>query len=129
MRYLFAIFLIALLPLRSLAGDAMALNMTAQQAVMAQAKTSQLQSTDVEASVAEAADVMSEECAMHDTAGSGESSPLCGGCDTCDLCLAAASFNNADLQLSSLMPALERVSSNPTYTSADSASGLKPPIS
>jgi len=118
MRYLLVALMIALLPLRSWVGDAMAMGMAAQQVEIAEAKL------PAERFIA----AMPEDCAMLVTANS-ESAVQCSGCDTCNLCLAIASFANDIYLVSSFTPALDPTGSSTSFTSAYSASGLRPPIS
>lgn len=120
MRHLFLVLLIALLPVRGWVGNAMALDMAAQQAVAVSAPSA-----------------MPDDCPMHAemAARDGDSSQQesagahCSDCDTCQLCLALASLSWADLPMDAWSRHAGPLDSGLRFSSADSVSGLKPPIS
>ncbi|MFM9900205.1 MAG: hypothetical protein ACKVOT_04265 [Polaromonas sp.] len=119
--YLLLAVMVVLLPLRGWAGTTMAVGMAAQQVVAAQASP-----------VAG----MPDDCPMRLGASStptnapgDTNSPPCSGCDTCELCLAMASFTTPQFHATP-----NRASTAPAavlrgFVSADRARGLKPPIS
>ncbi len=120
MRHVFLVLLIALLPVRGWVGNAMALDMAAQQAV-----------------AVSAASAMPADCPMHAAMAeqNGDNSPQdsagahCSDCDTCQLCLALASFTWTDRPAGAGSRHAGPLDSGLRFSSADSASGLKPPIS
>lgn len=121
MRHLLLALLIAVLPVRGWVGHAMAVDMASQQAAIAQA-------------AAGAPTAMPEDCPMHaqmaDTAADpAPASVLCQGCDTCQLCLAMASFTGAFVQAASWLPHAAPAEGGSRFNSADQPSGIKPPIS
>ncbi len=120
--FLFAL-MIALLPLRGWVGNAMAVDMAAQQVHMV-------------AALGDApAEAMPEDCPMRLQAAdpSGSTSAQGGGmhcsCDTCELCLALASFSGVYLPASHFTPVAGLVADGIRFDSADRATHLKPPIS
>lgn len=125
MRHLLLALLIAVLPVRGWVGHAMAVDMASQHAVLAQAVA------------AGALTAMPEDCPMHaqmaDTAAEpAQASPagmLCQGCDTCQLCLAMASFTGSAVQADSWLPHAAPAEGGSRFNSADQPSGIKPPIS
>lgn len=125
--------MIALLPVRGWVGHAMAVDMAAQQVTLAQQATP-------DAEPGAAASAMPEDCPMHaqassptDMAGDPDApvanGSYCEGCNTCQLCLALASFTWADPQPSAFIPHAEPLTGGSHFTSAERASGFKPPIS
>jgi hypothetical protein len=133
MRVLLLAVMIALLPVRGWVGHAMAVDMAAQQVMQAQQAT-----PDAEPGVEALA--MSEDCPMHAQA-SGPVEPAgdpgapvaegshCKGCNTCQLCLALASFTWVGPQPTAFTPHAEPLAGGSNFSSADRASGFKPPIS
>jgi hypothetical protein len=130
MRHLLLALMIALLPVRGWVGNAMAVDMASQQVVMAQ---SMAQDAAMNAESAMPAD-----CPMHAQAAADESSDAnqktgagthCNGCNTCELCLALASFTWADPPTSPFTPHAAPLSQGTRFSSADSVSSLKPPSS
>lgn len=125
MRYLLIALMIVLLPLRGWAGNAMAVDMAAQQVFMAQASTA--------AMVAEPA--MPADCPMHLQAvadKADQTSPAvdhCHSCDTCQLCLALASWEHHDWPASAMGRPGAPLLADTSFRSADTAASLKPPIS
>ena len=128
MRYLLVALMIVLLPLRGWAGNAMAVDMAAQQVLMAQASTA-----STAAMVAEAA--MPADCPMHlqavadkvdQTSGA---STHCHSCDTCQLCLALASWAHMAWPAGAMSRPGAPLLAGTSFRSADTAASLKPPIS
>lgn len=122
MRYLLLALMITLLPLRGWVGNAMAVDMASQQAVQAQA--------DVKGSSA-----MPEDCPMHAQAGTeAAGDPVaaathCSDCNTCELCLALASLPWPTVAMGSFTPDAGPPSAGHPFSSAESITRLKPPIS
>lgn len=123
MRVLLLALMIALLPVRGWVGNAMAVDMAAQQAQQAAANAE----SGIEASA------MPEDCPMHAQASEAETSQAdgahCNGCNTCELCLALASFTWPGLQPAAFTLHAEPLAGGTLFTSAERASGFKPPIS
>ncbi|MDW5443510.1 hypothetical protein [Polaromonas sp. SM01] len=123
MRYLLIALMIVLLPARGWVGHAMAMDMAAQQVIMAQ--------TAVSAEL----DTMPEDCPMHAQAADRMDKPAetagthCNSCDTCELCLALASFSWADGPAHTFAPQAGPLAHGSRFSSADSVPGIKPPIS
>jgi hypothetical protein len=126
MRVLLLALMIALLPVRGWVGNAMAVDMAAQQARQAQQAAA-----DAEPGVQ--ASAMPEDCPMHAQASDPEAPATngahCNGCDTCELCLALASLVWPGLQPAGFTPHAEPLADGSHFNSADRASGFKPPIS
>jgi len=122
MRYLLLALMITLLPLRGWVGNAMAVDMASQQAVQARAG-------------AQEPPAMSEDCPMHagitseTAADPGTAAGHCNDCNTCELCLALASFTWTGVALSSFPPHAGPPSAGHPFSSAESVARLKPPIS
>ena len=78
---------------------------------------------------------MPDDCAMHlevvSTAAneSADSKPSCSGCDTCELCLAIASFTTPQFHATPFVLSAAPAAVHHGFVSADRASRLKPPIS
>lgn len=125
MRHLLLALLIAVLPVRGWVGHAMAVDMASQQAILAQAAATGAPAT------------MPEDCPMHaqmadtgaEQAPASQAGMLCQGCDTCQLCLAMASFTGAVVQAASWLPHAAPADGGSRFNSADQPSGIKPPIS
>ena len=118
MRYLLLALMITLLPLRGWMGNAMAVDMASQQTVQAQADVKELS-------------VMPEDCPMH--AGTA-TDPVtaaghCNDCDNCELCLALASFTRSAAAVGNFPPHAQLPSAGQPFSSAESSTDLKPPIS
>lgn len=134
MRYWLIALMIALLPVRSWVGDAMALGTASQQVALNQAPLTELAvakgSLDVD---------MPEDCPMHSMAQAidavdavdlgSESSAPCTGCDSCKLCLFIAAVADDSFEVSNFMTGSEPFGSGTSFSSADGALLLKPPIS
>jgi hypothetical protein len=117
-RLILTLLLIVLLPLRSWAGDAMAIQMAAQPATVIQS----------EAHAIPLASADTVDCAGHtDTAV--ESAPHCSTCASCQVCFNLAivppvvQLHTETLRFSAPTPVRVR------FASADIALGQKPPIS
>lgn len=125
MRHLLLALLIAVLPVRGWVGHAMAVDMASQHVALAQA------------AAAGSPAAMPEDCPMHaqmaDTAAepapASQAGMLCQGCDTCQLCLAMASFTGSVAQAASWLPHGTPAEGRSGFDSADQPSGIKPPIS
>lgn len=134
MRVLLLALMIALLPVRGWVGNAMAVDMAAQQVMLAQA------TPEADAGSGAEASAMPEDCPMNaqasntaDMAGDPEAPVAdgahCKGCNTCQLCLALASFTWPGLQAAGFTPHAEPLPGGTRFSSAERASGFKPPIS
>ena len=131
-RYLLISLLVVMLPLRGWAGNVMAVDMVAA-AVSNQAKPPAVQAT---AFAVVGLTQISADCMM-----SAQSSPHaaphcphCGTvgtfetCDTCDLCLAVVNPTVTIWSASQLLLHSSPLATDVSFTSASSASHLKPPI-
>ena len=137
MRRLFIVFMILLLPLRGWAADLMAVSMANQQRIAIiniannAINTRTILLPDQQAQVA-----MPEECpflafssgAPADNGGQGVS-VLCKGCTTCQLCMALVTGYPAMTRFVAVLPPAEPLVVSIRFTSAERASGFKPPIS
>lgn len=129
MRLLVLALMIALLPLRSWAGDAMAVELVAQQALAAgHASASPAALDDCHPDHGHAAD----RGLGHDTSACAQDGPAGTDCDTCTSCQICHSVALAAVLPQAVAPVLPAVaprSSQPRYASAEPAPGFKPPIS
>ena len=146
-RFLFLALLLVLLPLRGWAGNVMAINMAAGMATAAAATAERHAQADNAASQS----AMPADCPMHTqilaAGASGDSrtdltneaaaragadasdqAAFCTSCDTCELCLAVANPAVATLALSQIAKRSAPMACSTSFTSAASASNLKPPI-
>ena len=128
MRYLLVALMIALLPLRGWAGNVMAVDMAAQQVLMAQ-----MVSVD---KAINAGSAMPADCPMQAQATADKASDVgqatgthCNGCDTCQLCLSLATFTWTRVADGLLKPQATPVTIGIRFSNADSVASLKPPIS
>ena len=134
MRYLLVALMIVLLPVRGWVGNAMALDMAAQQVLMAQAVApSQLafnaespMPADCPMHAQATADAVDAAAEASQTTGAGAH---CNGCNTCQLCLAFASFTWIDPPTGVFTASAAPQLSGLRFSSAESVSNLKPPIS
>ncbi|MFI5444870.1 hypothetical protein [Polaromonas sp. UC242_47] len=123
MRYLLIALMIVLLPARGWVGHAMAMDMAEQQVIMAQS------------AVSAELNAMPEDCPMFAQAGDMMDKPAetagahCNSCDTCELCLALASFSWNDVPAQAFAPQAGPLAHGSRFSSADSGPGIKPPIS
>ena len=116
-RFLLIALMLVLLPLRGWAGNIMAVDMAAT-------ATIQVKMAHVSNHAA-----MPVDCAMHTQPAANDAATLCGSCDTCELCLAVANLTHAVWAASPFMRHTSPLASNASFSSASSASSLKPPIS
>ena len=120
-RSLLIALILILLPLRGWAGNVMAVDMAAQQVLLAQAGT-------VEAAP------MSPDCTMAmqtvaDGATAADSATAhCHSCDTCELCLALATASQAPWPTSPAGRHSAALHAGNIFSSAENASSFKPPI-
>ena len=132
MRYLLIAFMIVLLPLRGWAGNAMAVDMAAQQVLAAQAS--------VGSTAAMPADCSMHLQAVNDQAVDGErvdgkpdlagtAGAHCHSCDTCQLCLALASWTHTTWPAGLVSRPGAPLLAGHDFHSADTAESFKPPIS
>jgi hypothetical protein len=126
MRVLLLALMIALLPVRGWVGNAMAVDMATQQVAMTQ-------QTAPDAEPSTEASAMPEDCPMFAQANEAETPVAdgahCNSCNTCELCLALASFTWPGLQPAGFTLHAEPLAGGNDFTSAERASGFKPPIS
>ncbi len=132
LRPLFLLILIALLPLRAWAGDAMAVGVAASMSITSIA-TKKITSYTDESSLRSRFDLnsvatMPPNCPMHNPAGAQTGASLCHGCDTCELCLVVYDTTNAALVLGVLPLPTQSTETPVFFASAERASGFKPPI-
>ena len=117
--------MVVLLPLRGWAGTTMAVGMAAQQVAQQVAAVQASLLTDI-ANIAD----MPDDCPMRLAASNTDTdAPSCSGCDTCELCLAIASFTTPQFHATPFSPSAAPDTAPSGFVSADRASGLKPPIS
>lgn len=118
--YLLLAIMVVLLPLRGWAGTTMAVRMAVQQVAAAQVGPMA---------------TMPNDCPMRLGASgtpanaAADTSPPCSGCDTCELCLAIASFTAPQFHATPFSPIAAPDAAPAGFVSADRASRLKPPIS
>lgn len=125
---LLLILMMVLLPLRAWVGDAMAINMAAQQVQVVQV---------VQATAPPSTEAMPDDCPMKaggDSDLSADGVQAAGtattcNCDTCDLCLALASLTFVNLGAASFIPHAPPPTSGTRFSSAERGINLKPPIS
>jgi hypothetical protein len=134
MRFLLLALMIALLPVRGWMGNAMAVDMASQ----AVAKAQKTGSVVPASAVADADASMPADCPMHAQSADQEAavtdvpvigSVHCNACDTCELCLALATLTWPDLLPTAFTPHAAPLATGYRFSSADSFSSLKPPIS
>lgn len=122
MRVLLLALMIALLPVRGWVGNAMAVDMAAQQTLQTRSE-------------GKTPAAMPEDCPMVAGAAAGATGDPataaghCNDCDTCELCLALASFSWPSGALGSFTAAGESPSGRHRFSSAEGGTRLKPPIS
>lgn len=128
MRYLLIALMIVLLPLRGWAGNAMAVDMAAQQVLM-------VQTSAASAAAMTAGSAMPVDCPMHqqtlddNTDQAGNAGAHCHSCDTCQLCLALASWTHTAWPAGTMSrPGAPLLAGN-NFRSAETAASFKPPIS
>lgn len=115
-RFLLVALMLVLLPLRGWAGNVMAVDMAAVavQQVKMVTMTSQA--------------AMPADCIMQSQAPTDDVAAQCCSCDTCELCLAVANLATALWTASPLTRHSSPLAFNASYSSATSATHLKPPI-
>ncbi len=133
MRILLLALMIALLPVRGWMGNAMAVDMASQVVAKAQ-KAPTAESTGT---VADSDASMAADCPMHaqsaDNAAADREAQVsgvhCNACDTCELCLALATSTWPGASALAFAPHLAPLATGYRFSSADSFSSFKPPIS
>ncbi|MBA3592221.1 MAG: hypothetical protein H0W47_00270 [Polaromonas sp.] len=122
MRVLLLALMIALLPVRGWVGNAMAVDMAAQQSLAA---------TPASAEAVSDTSIMPPDCPMHAQADAEEAAAgaHCSSCNTCQLCLALASFAWDPPASATTVPHAGPAASVQHFSSAERISSLKPPIS
>lgn len=130
MRHLLIALMVVLLPLRGWVGDAMALDMAAQQlhAMQTIAASAGTQSANGIFD-ADSLTAMPADCEMLAAPADPQTAPHCTACDTCKLCLPLAAWSHgASIPSSAWPPALPHWQGG-DFRSATAAPALKPPIS
>jgi hypothetical protein len=134
MRFLLLALMIALLPVRGWMGNAMAVDMASQ----AVAKAQKTGSVSPASAVTDAEASMPEDCPMHaqpadkDAGSTGAQvagSVHCNACDTCELCLALATSTWREAATPAFTRHAAPLAAGYLFSSADSFSSFKPPIS
>ena len=133
--------MIALLPVRGWMGNAMAidmaLNMTMQQALITQSSTENATPASGGNAVSQVSAAMPEDCLMsaQDQNGkfvkgeqAGETAASCN-CNSCELCLALATFTFPTMGTATFTPHAEPPSHGTRFSNAERVVSLKPPIS
>lgn len=123
MRVLILALMIALLPLRSWAGDVMAMELAAQSLASDHAPAAPAALANCHQGHGDAAGHALSHAA--DEAGSAD----CGTCTSCQICHSVALTAVLPQAMAPVLPALAPQSSQPRYASAEPAPGFKPPIS
>lgn len=133
MRVLLLAFMIALLPVRGWVGNAMAVDIAAQQMLQARQAVPGAESGAEAPAMPEDCPMLAQAGEQADMAGNTEASVAdgahCKGCNTCQLCLALASFTWNTLQPAGFTPHAGPLAGGVRFSSADRISGFKPPIS
>ena len=140
-RHLLLALMIALLPVRGWMGNAMAIdmavNMTLQQALMTQGSTENATPASGGNAVLQASAAMPEDCPMSaqnqdgkfvEGEQAGETAASCN-CNSCELCLALATFTFPTMATATFTPHAEPPSHGTRFSSAERVFSLKPPIS
>ena len=122
-RVLLVCLMAILLPLRGWTGDVMAVDMVA--GTIAKQATSSGVRTAVVAAPRQAA--MPADCMMFASA-SPDAATHCSNCDTCELCLAVIDPTITTWSASQSLRHSSPLATSASFTSANSASNLKPPI-
>ena len=141
MRHLLVALMIALLPVRGWMGNAMAIDMAAgmamQQASMAQSSAEGATPVSGSSAASQAAAAMPEDCSMGaqnqdgksvQAEQTGDTASLCN-CESCELCLALATFTLPKLAIAAFTAHAEQPSHGTRFSSAERVFSLKPPIS
>ena len=122
-RILLISLMVVLLPLRGWAGDIMAVDMVA--GTIAKRASNSVVRTALAAVPRQAS--MPPDCMMSASA-SPDAATHCSNCDTCELCLAVIDPTISTWSASPWLPHASPLVTNASFTSASSASNLKPPI-
>ena len=137
MRHLLLALMIALLPVRGWMGNAMAVNMAMQQALMTQSSTEDATPASGGNAASQAAAAMPEDCPMGaqnqdgksvEGEQAGETVASCN-CNSCELCLALATFTFPTMATVTFTPHAEPPSHGSRFSNAERVFSLKPPIS
>lgn len=127
MRVLILALMIALLPLRSWAGDVMAMELATQSLASGHAPAAL---ADCHQGHGEAAGHAPSHTAAPAAGTAGEAgSADCGTCTSCQICHSVALTAVLPQAVAPVLPAMAPQSSQPRYASAEPAPGFKPPIS
>ena len=121
-RSLMIALMLILLPLRGWVGNAMAVDMAAQQVLTAQAGA--IEPAPMSADCNMAMQTMSEEQTQADSA-----TAHCHSCDTCELCLALATASQDSWHASPTGRHSAALHAGNVFSSAENALSFKPPIS
>ena len=137
MRHLLVALMIALLPIRGWVGDAMAVDMAMQQVLMTQSSASGETLVSGRGAALTTSAAMPEDCPMSarnqdgksvEGEPAGETAASCN-CNSCDLCLALATFTLPTLATAAFTPHADPPSRGTRFSSAERVFSLKPPIS
>ena len=141
MRHLLVALMIALLPVRGWMGNAMAIdmavNMAMQQVSMAQSSAEGATPASGSNAASQAAAAMPEDCPMTaqnqngksvEGEQAGDTAASCN-CNSCELCLALATFTLPTLAIAASTAYVEPPSHGTRFSSAERVFSLKPPIS
>ena len=137
MRHLLVALMIALLPIRGWVGDAMAVDMAMQQVLMTQSSASGETLVSGRGAALTTSAAMPEDCPMSarnqdgksvEGEPAGETAASCN-CNSCDLCLALATFTLPTLATAAFTPHAAPPSLGTRFSSAERVFSLKPPIS
>lgn len=138
MRLLFLALMIALLPVRGLMGNAMAVDMASQTVAQAQKASAGNAIGEVGTQAdSSAPSSMPEDCPMSAQSGtgksvsaseSGEPDSSCN-CNSCELCMSLASFDFSTVVAGAFVPPAGLTSRVIRFSSAERVFNLKPPIS
>lgn len=131
MRYLLVALMIVLLPLRGWAGNAMAVEMAAQQVLTTQtAALANLAATAESAMPADCKMTMQTQTGKSLDNGSADSAgSSCSDCSTCQLCLAIGSVSLTSVTAHAFESPAAPIAVRISFSNADRAASLKPPIS
>lgn len=127
MRCLLITLMIVLLPMRGWAGNAMAVDMAAQQMLMAHISVASTAAMT-------AGSVMPADCPMHlqavdDKSGqAGTTAVHCHSCDTCQLCLALGSWTHTAWFADTMRRPASPLLADHDFRSAETTASFKPPI-
>ena len=137
MRFLLLALMIALLPIRGWMGDAMAIEVAMQQVSMTQSSTEGATPVSGRQRDLATSAAMPEDCPMSAQHKSGksveddqanETAASCN-CNSCELCLALATFTFSTMATVTFTPHAETPSHGTRFSNAECGFSLKPPIS